>query len=63
MFLEEPKAEFVPINLRMTAQDASDVCPDWVTQTPVGGGQRCIGSQIDAKDCGDDWDIQDPWLD
>ena len=59
MNLQEPKVEFVPIELNVFT-DGSSPCPDWYTQTPVGGGQRCIGSQIDATDC-PDWDTWIPY--
>ncbi len=58
MFMKEPKAEFVPIDLKITATAASS-CPDYVTQNPTGGGQRCIGTQIDARTCST-WDDQVP---
>ena len=61
MILQEPKVEFVPINQNVfTTQQTSSGCPDWYTQTPTGGGQRCIGSQIDAKVC-EDFDTMIPW--
>ena len=59
MIMQEPKAEFVPINLRMTAESGS-FCSDWETEDPTGGGQRCIGSQPEAKTC-PDFDSLTPW--
>lgn len=63
MFLKEPKAEFVPIDLRIAAQVASpSVCKDSESHKVAGGGQRCIASQIDAHYC-DTWADDVPWLD
>ena len=61
MFMKEPKAEFVPIDLKISAE-AGSVCPDWVSNAYAGGGQRCIASQIDAHGC-IDWDVDIPWDD
>ena len=61
MTLQEPKVEFVPIEQNVFTQAASS-CPDWESQTPVGGGQRCIASQVDAHDC-EDYDSDIPWID
>ncbi len=61
MILQKPKVKFVPIDKNVFTQQASG-CPDYETQIPVGGGQRCIGSQIDAHDC-ENWDEEYPWLD
>lgn len=59
MNLQEPKVEFVPIDQNVLTESASG-CPDWVTETPTGGGQRCIGTQPDSKVC-EDFDLQTPW--
>lgn len=59
MTLQEPKVEFVPIEQSVFTQDASG-CPDWVTQEPTGGGQRCIGTQPEATTCSD-FETQTPW--
>ena len=61
MILQEPKVEFVPIDRNVFTQAAS-ACPDWESQVPAGGGQRCIASQVDAHYC-DDWDSDIPWID
>lgn len=60
MILQEPKVEFVPIDQNVFTQAESGVCQDWESQTPTGGGQRCIGSQIDAQTC-EDFDTMVPW--
>lgn len=60
MKLQEPNVEFVPIDQNVLTQAASG-CPDWETQTPVGGGQVCRGSQKDAENC-PDWVGDTPWL-
>ena len=62
MILDEPKIEFVPVNLNGVLTEAGSGCPDWQSQTPAGGGQRCIASQEEAVEC-EDWDTQYPWLD
>ncbi len=49
MNLQEPKVEFVPIDQNVMT-----------TETSVGGGQRCIASQVDAHPCSD-WDTTIPW--
>ena len=59
MTLQKPKVEFVPIDKNAFIQAASP-CPDWWTSTPTGGGQRCIGSQIDAGNC-PDWEGLVEW--
>lgn len=59
MKLQEPKVEFVPIEQSVMTQTASG-CPDWETQTPTGGGQRCVGTQIDAQACAN-FDVDIPW--
>ena len=59
MILQEPKVEFVPIDENVFAQEESG-CPDYQSQKAVGGGQRCIGSQEDAKVC-EDFDSLTPW--
>ena len=61
MVLQEPRVEFIAIDQNVFTQSAASTCPDWRTQEPVGGGQRCIASQIDAHDC-DDWDSDVPWM-
>lgn len=61
MVLQEPRAEFVPIDLRMSVVTES-ACPSWETQTPIGGGQRCIGTQIEATVC-TDWSNEIPFGD
>lgn len=58
---QEPKVEFVPIDQNAIIQAAS-ACPDWESQTPAGGGQRCIASQVDAHDC-EEFGENIPWLD
>lgn len=60
MKLQEPNVEFVPIDQNVLTQAASG-CPDYATQVPVGGGQRCIGTQPEADDCPDD-DTDTVWL-
>lgn len=62
MILPEPRVEFVPIDENVFTQAAASACPNWATQTPTGGGQRCIASQVDAHYC-DDFDTEIPWLD
>ncbi len=57
MFMEEPRVEFVPIDISQTPITTS--CPDYLSQTPVGGGQRCFASQEDAMEC-IDWDEMIP---
>lgn len=59
MNLQEPKVEFVPIDQNAFIEAASG-CPDWETQKPVGGGQRCTGTQPDAQGCAD-FDNSIPW--
>ena len=59
MILQEPKVEYVPIDQNMFTQAAS-ACPDYVTQIPVGGTQRCYGSQPEAKEC-ENFDTSIPW--
>ena len=59
MMLQEPKVEFVPIDSNVFTQSASG-CPDWETQTPAGGGQRCVGTQPEAKPCAN-FDVSIPW--
>jgi len=58
MLMQEPKVEFVPIDLSQTLITQSG-CPDWLTQTPVGGGQRCFASQEQAVECAD-WEEMIP---
>ena len=55
MFLQEPKAEFVPIDFKVV----TDQCASAAVQT-IGGGQRCIASQEDATEC-EDFDSMVPW--
>lgn len=62
MVMQEPKVEFVPIDLSQSIIRTSDICGDWATQDPTGGGQRCVGSQRDAGNC-PDWVDNIPWLD
>ena len=50
MILQEPQVEFVAIDQNAFIQAASP-CPDWRSQEPVGGGQRCYASQVDANNC------------
>ena len=60
MVFQEPKAEFVPIDLKTVISTADSFCHDWASQDPTGGGQRCIGTQPDADNCLD-WDEMIPW--
>ena len=66
MFLKEPKAEFVPIDLKTLVTASSTCieyvsqCPDWVTKETAGGTQRCFASQPEAQECVD-FDTSIPW--
>ena len=57
MYLQEPKIEFVSIDLRINAES---LCPSGVVSSTAGGGQRCIASQEDAQLC-DDYETNMPW--
>lgn len=59
MLLQEPKVEFVNIDQSMFTTQASG-CATWSSETPAGGGKRCVASQVDAHPC-DDWDSEVPW--
>lgn len=48
MILQEPKVEFVALNMSESIA------------TSTGGGQRCVASQVDAHYC-DSWDDDIPW--
>jgi len=48
MILQEPKVEFVALNLSESIVTSS------------GGGQRCVGTQPESKDC-EDWDTSIPY--
>ncbi len=61
MVFQKPVVEFVPIDLAHSIIRTSG-CPEYITQDPAGGGQRCIASQVDAQDCVD-WVNDTPWLD
>lgn len=50
MILQEPKIEFVPVNISQSIMTAMSTCPDGVVEEH-GGGQYCIGSQEDAPYC------------
>lgn len=60
MTLQEPKVEFVPIEANVFTQTASGKCATYDVQDPTGGGQRCVGTQPEAKDCAD-WDSAIPY--
>lgn len=61
MVLQEPKIEFVPIDVSQSIMAMSS-CPDGVVEEH-GGGQYCIASQEDAPYCPGwvgmvDWDAE-----
>ncbi len=65
MVLQEPRVEFVPIDLSINANTGS-FCPESVEHYyNVGGGQYCRASQNDAEYCANwandiDWDASTP---
>ena len=63
MIFQEPKVEFVSIDLTINAEHAS--CPAGTTFYGTGGGQYCRASQVDAAYCKDwvndiDWEATMP---
>ena len=60
MNLQEPKVEFVPIEQNVFTEAGSSMCTDWANEDPTGGGQRCVGSQPEAKPC-TDFQNSIPW--
>lgn len=58
MVLQEPKVEFVPINLSIKTEYGS--CPENTEWYGTGGGQYCRASQVDAAYC-PGWDNDIDW--
>lgn len=62
MILQEPKIEFVSLELSKISTVGTNICN---TGTTSGGGQYCYNSQTDAEECPDNvvttvWDTTLP---